>query len=85
MRIAYQSAAVSARYAVRMPASALPVVVTGLVSAEEQHGSLPMPPIAYGIIAFVAFLIGLAVLWTFRNTAAKVPQRGPSNDAEHHG
>jgi hypothetical protein len=67
-----------------MPASALPLVVTGLVSAEEQHRSLPMPPIAYGVIAFVAFLLGLGVLWTFRNTAAKVPTRG-SNDAEIHG
>ena len=68
-----------------MPASALPVVVSGLVNAEEQHGSLPMPPVAYGIIAFIAFLIGLGVLWTFRNTAAKVTERGASNDAEHHG
>jgi len=68
-----------------MPASALPVVLTGLVSAEEQHRSLPMPPLAYGIIAFAAFLLGLGVLWTFRNTAAKIPTKGGSNDAEFHG
>lgn len=68
-----------------MPASALPVVVTGLVSAEEQHNSLPMPPIAFGIIAFCAFLLGLGVLWMFRNTAAKVPAEGRTNDAEMHG
>jgi hypothetical protein len=68
-----------------MPASALPAVLTGLVSAEEQHRSLPMPAIAYGVIAFVAFLVGLGVLWTFRNTAAKVPTTGGSNDAEIHG
>jgi hypothetical protein len=68
-----------------MPASALPAVVTGLVSVEEQHSSLPMPPMAYGVIAFVAFLLGLGVLWTFRNTAAKVPTKGRSNDAEIHG
>jgi hypothetical protein len=68
-----------------MPASALPLVVTGLVSAEEQHNSLPMPPIAYGVIAFVAFLLGLGVLWTFRNTAAKVPPRDEHNDATMHG
>ena len=68
-----------------MPATALPVVVTGLVSAEEQHRSLPMPPVVYGILAFIAFLIGLGVLWSFRNTAAKVTVRGSSNDAEHHG
>lgn len=68
-----------------MPASALPVVVTGLISAEEQHNSLPMPPIAFGIIAFCAFLLGLGVLWMFRNTAAKVSAKGRSNDAEMHG
>ena len=68
-----------------MPASALPVVLTGLVSAEEQHRSLPMPPLAYGIIAFAAFLLGLGVLWTFCNTAAKIPTKGGSNDAEFHG
>ncbi|MEP6651011.1 MAG: hypothetical protein ABJA74_14060 [Lapillicoccus sp.] len=68
-----------------MPASALHVVVTGLVSAEEQHRSLPMPPIAYAVIAFCAFLLGLGVLWTFRNTAAKVPNRGQHNDADMHG
>lgn len=67
-----------------MPASALPVVVTGLVSAEE-HNSLPMPAIAFGVIAFCAFLLGLGVLWMFRNTAAKVPHGGRSNDAEIHG
>jgi hypothetical protein len=67
-----------------MPASALPVVVTGLVSVEV-HNSLPMPPIAYGIIAFCAFLLGLGALWMFRNTAAKVSGRGRSNDAEIHG
>ena len=58
------------------PRALCPVVVTGLVSAEEQHKSLPMPTIAYGVIAFVAFLLGLGVLWTFRNTAAKVPTKG---------
>ena len=35
-----------------------------------------MPTIAYGVIAFVAFLLGLGALWTFRNTAAKVPDQG---------
>ena len=39
----------------------------------------------YGVIAFVAFLIGLGVLWSFRNTAAKVPNRGQHNDADIHG
>ena len=76
-----------------MPASALPAVVSGLpalwaghpVMAEEPSRSLPMPTIAYGVLAFVAFLLGLGVLWTFRNTHAKVPDRGEHNDAEMHG
>lgn len=68
-----------------MSASVFPVLVPGLVNAEETHRSLPMPPIAFGIIAFCCFLLGLAVLWTFRNTANKVPRRSETNDAEHHG
>jgi hypothetical protein len=67
-----------------MSASVLPVLVNGLVSAEEVR-SLPMPPILFGIIAFCAFLLGLGVLWTFRNTAAKVPPPGAHNDDTFHG
>ena len=71
-----------------MSASVLPVLVSGLtgfVSAEEPTRSLPMPPIVFGIIAFVAFLIGLGVLWTFRNSAAKIPPPGAANDDKFHG
>ena len=69
-----------------MPVSALPVALTGLVSAEEQQRSLPMPAFLYGVIAFCAFLVGLGILWTFRNTASKVsPEPGRGNDAEMHG
>lgn len=64
-----------------MSASVMPV----LVHAEEAHRSLPMNPILYGILAFCGFLIALGVLWSFRNTAQKVPQRHRANDAEHHG
>lgn len=74
-----------------MSASVLPVLVngltglTGLASAEEAPRALPMPAIAYGILAFVAFLIGLGVLWTFRNAAAKIPPPGGNNDDKFHG
>ncbi len=44
-----------------------------------------MSPIVYGIIAFCGFLLALAVLWSFRNTAQKVPKRHRANDSEHHG
>jgi hypothetical protein len=44
-----------------------------------------MPPILFGIIAFCAFLLGLGVLWTFRNSAAKIPPPGAHNDDTFHG
>jgi hypothetical protein len=68
-----------------MSSSVLPVLVSGLISAEEPERSLPMPPVLYAVIAFVGFLIGLGMLWTFRNTGAKVSQPGQSNDDEFHG
>ncbi len=67
-----------------MSASVLPVLVGGLVSAEETR-SLPMPPIAYGVLAFCGFLLGLGVLWMFRNAAAKIPPPGGNNDDKFHG
>ena len=42
-----------------------------------------MPPIAYAAIAFGAFLAGLAVLWSFRNTANKVPDRHNARRGQH--
>jgi len=37
----------------------------------ENVRELPMSPYAFGAIAFASFLVLLAVLWTFRNTATK--------------
>ena len=54
-----------------MPATSLLPV---LVAAEETR-ALPMPPFVFGLIAFAAFLLALGVLWSFRNTAAKVADR----------
>lgn len=47
-------------------------------AAEEAHRELPMPAIAYGILALAAFGVLLALLWSFRGTAQKVrsPQAG---------
>jgi hypothetical protein len=67
-----------------MSASVLPVLVGGFVSAEETR-SMPMPPVAFGLIAFCFFLLGLGVLWTFRNAANKIPPPGVHNDDEIHG
>jgi hypothetical protein len=47
--------------------------------AEEQTRELPMPPQAFGALAFVGFLALLGFLWAFRNTAQKVA------DTAHHG
>jgi hypothetical protein len=50
-----------------------------VAAAEEATRELPMPVIAYFVIAFVTFLVLLGITWSFRNTAAKVgqPRRSP--------
>lgn len=65
-----------------MSASVLPA----LVRAEaEVHRELPMPALWYGIIAFVVFLLLLALLWSFRGTAYKVRDRNsrPAGGGHH--
>ena len=65
-----------------MSASVLPV----LVRAEEVHHDIPMSPVAFAAITFALFLVALGVLWTFRKTYAKVPQRGgPGPGQSGHG
>lgn len=43
-----------------------------VVAAEEVHRELPMPPLAYGLMALGAFVVLLGVTWSFRGTAQKV-------------
>lgn len=43
---------------------------------EEKLRELPMPAYMYGLIALALFALGLAVLWFFRGTAAKLGQSG---------
>ena len=43
----------------------------------ESVRELPMPPFAYGAIAFGCFIVLLGVLWSFRNTAAKYDKPDP--------
>ncbi len=51
---------------------------TALASAgTESARELPMPPWAFGAIAFGCFVVLLGVLWTFRNTAAKYDKPNP--------
>lgn len=41
------------------------------------ENEIPMAHIMYGLIAMAFFLLLLAFLWTFRNTAAKLGQNDP--------
>jgi energy-converting hydrogenase Eha subunit H len=51
---------------------------TALASAgTESVRELPMPPWAFGAVAFGCFVVLLGVLWTFRNTAAKYDKPDP--------
>ena len=47
-------------------------VSTLVAATEEATRELPMPVIAYFIIAFAVFVLLLGVTWSFRNTAAKL-------------
>jgi len=51
--------------------SLTPIVATLAAAGTAQVREMPMPPTAYGAIAFASFLVLLGVLWSFRNTAAK--------------
>jgi hypothetical protein len=46
-------------------------------AAEEPPHQLPMAPLAFGVLAFVGFLLLLGVLWFFRGTAAKIAAGNP--------
>ena len=46
-------------------------VATLAAKGTEELRVLPLPAWAFGVIAFSSFLLLLAVLWSFRNTAAK--------------
>ena len=51
--------------------SFMPAVATLATAGTEKLRELPMPPWAFGAIAFATFLLLLGVLWSFRNTAAR--------------
>ena len=54
-----------------------PTVASLSTAGTEKLRELPMPPWAYGAIAFGCFVVLLGVLWSFRNTAAKYDKRDP--------
>ena len=54
-----------------------PTVASLSTAGTEKLRELPMPPWAYGAIAFGCFVVLLGVLWSFRNTVAKYDKRDP--------
>jgi hypothetical protein len=46
-------------------------VTTLATKGTEPVRELPMPPWAFGVVAFASFVVLLGVLWSFRNTAAR--------------
>ena len=50
-------------------------VIALVAETEEATRELPMPVIAYFIIAFSLFVVLLGITWSFRNTAAKLGPR----------
>lgn len=68
-------------------------ILTGMTSSliswaaegGAEHGQdLPMPPIGYGLVALGFFAFCFAVLWSFRNTAAKLDDNPPAKKKSHH-
>jgi hypothetical protein len=54
-----------------------------LAAAQETTRELPMPPIAFGALAMLGFLLLLGVLWAFRGTANKIAAGNPHVDRNH--
>ena len=61
-------------------------VIALVAETEEATRELPMPVIAYFIIAFSLFVVLLGITWSFRNTAAKLgsPRRAPGAGGADH-
>lgn len=55
-----------------------------LASEGAAHNTLPMAPWVYAAIALTLFLLGLAVLWSFRGTAARIRGAGHPDAGGHH-
>jgi hypothetical protein len=68
----------------RQPHGGYAVPMTHLIATtEETTRELPMPPLAFGVLAMVAFLLLLGVLWAFRGTANKIAAGNPHTDRDH--
>jgi hypothetical protein len=57
--------------------------LANLLTATEEHTrELPMPPLAFGALAMVGFLVLLGILWAFRGTANKIAGQHLPHDTE---
>jgi len=59
-------------------------VVTLATADTAKLRDLPMPPLAFGAIAFASLIVLLAVLWSFRNTASKYDTPGGAGHGDAH-
>lgn len=66
-----------------MTSSLISWAAAGGESAGEHGQELPMPPIGYAFVALLFFAFCLAVLWSFRNTAAKVDEQHTDEKSRH--
>jgi hypothetical protein len=55
-------------------------------TAAETKRELPMPPLAYGVLMLIGFMVLLGVLWFFRGTAQRIADPVPHRDDQgsHH-
>lgn len=53
-------------------------------ASETEHlRKLPLPPWSFGLIALGFFAACLALLWSFRNTAASMTDHQPKPEERH--
>ena len=50
-------------------------VLVSVLAATDEHVTLPFPPIVFGLIAAVIFLVLALVTWSYRNVANRHPQK----------
>jgi hypothetical protein len=57
--------------------------VTSLLLAETEHSSLMMPPILYGLTAFVIFIALGVTLFTYRDVSNRHSEKATAYAAAH--
>jgi hypothetical protein len=65
--------------------SFMPTVAMLATAATGKTRELPMPPWAFGVLAFACFVVLLGVLWSFRHTAAKYDTPAGAGHGDSYG